>query len=494
MKIVECVPNFSEGRRKNVVDEIKNSIKSVSGITLLDTEMDYDHNRSVITFVGGPEEVVEAAFAGISKAAELINMNEHEGQHPRMGATDVCPFIPIEGVSMDDAVALVVKLGERVGEELHIPVYLYEEAASSPNRVNLADVRRGQYEGIKEEIKTNPARKPDFGPSELGTAGATAIGARKPLIAYNINLSTSDVKIAKKIAKAIREKTGGYKYVKALGLEIKERNIAQVSMNLTDYTKTPIHRVFETVKSEAERYGVNIIGSEVVGLIPMKAIVKTADFYLRLEKFKSSQILESRLRGSSDSSNLYDKTIIDFANSVAKKTSAPGGGSVAALAGSMSASLNSMVSHFTIGKKGYEDVEDEMKHVLQRSTKLKNDLIFNIEDDKKAFREMVKAMKEGDENGVYRAIEVPLKTAEMSFESMQHSYVAVEKGNANTVTDAIVSAYMAYAGVMGGVMNAKINLGSVSEETKMKFVSRIDALISNADELMRKVREKVQDI
>jgi glutamate formiminotransferase len=295
-KIVECVPNFSEGQRQDLLEEIAKVIKGVEKVRLLAYESDKDHNRSVFTFIGEPEGVRKAAFYAISKASELIDMNKHEGEHPRIGATDVVPFIPISEVSMDDCVELARTLGQEVAEKLKIPIFLYEYAASKPQRQNLANIRRGEYEGLKEAIVKDPDRKPDYGPSELHpTAGATVIGARMPLIAYNVNLNCDDIDIAKSIARAIRHSSGGLKYVKALGLEIKERGIVQVSMNLTNYQKTPVHRVFEMIKSEAARYGVDILGSEVIGLIPMDALVDTADFYLRIENFDKSQILENRL-------------------------------------------------------------------------------------------------------------------------------------------------------------------------------------------------------
>jgi glutamate formiminotransferase len=295
-KIVECVPNFSEGQRTDVIEAIANQIKSVEGVRLLDYEHDKDHNRSVMTFVGEPEGVKRAAFASCAKAAELIDLNRHKGEHPRIGAADVIPFIPISNVSMDECVTLARDLGKEIAEKLGIPVYLYEYAATKPERQNLANIRKGQYEGLRESIQKDPERGPDFGPSKLHpTAGATVVGARMPLVAYNVNLSTDDISIAKSIAKSIRYSSGGLKYVKALGLEIKERGIVQVSMNLTNHQETPVFRVFDLIKKEAERSGVEILGSEVIGLIPMNALVDSAEFYLRLENFDKSQILEKRL-------------------------------------------------------------------------------------------------------------------------------------------------------------------------------------------------------
>jgi glutamate formiminotransferase len=292
-RIVECVPNFSEGRRREIIDEIVGALASVEGVRVLDVQSDADHNRSVVTMVGQPQDVEEAAFRGIERAAQLIDMGQHQGEHPRMGATDVVPFVPIAGVTMADCVEMAHRLGERVGRELSIPIYLYEEAATRPERRNLADVRRGEYEGLKVEIETDPHHVPDFGPARMGKAGATAIGARPPLVAFNVYLNTDDVAIAKAIARAVRHSSGGLRYVKALGLLVEGR--AQVSMNLTDYRQTPIYRVIEMLRREAARYGVTIASSEVVGLIPNEALVDTAQFYLQLDGFSSDQILENRL-------------------------------------------------------------------------------------------------------------------------------------------------------------------------------------------------------
>lgn len=294
--IVECIPNFSEGRNAESVDQIVAAINSCPDAVLLDRESDPNHNRSVVTFVAPRERVVDAAIAGAKKALELIDLNKHTGEHPRMGATDVIPFVPISGVSMDDCVALARECGERMWSELGIPVYLYEKAATRPERENLAAVRKGQFEGIRDEIATSDSRVPDYGERRVHpTAGITAVGARPPLIAYNVNLATSDVEIANKIARAVRHQSGGLRYVKALGFELKDRGIVQVSMNMVNYEGTPLFRAFETIKREAERYGVAVVGSEIVGLVPQRALNAVADFYLQLEKFSEDQILEHRL-------------------------------------------------------------------------------------------------------------------------------------------------------------------------------------------------------
>jgi glutamate formiminotransferase len=294
-KLVECVPNFSEGRRQEVIDQIADAVRQVKGVRLLDVSSNPDHNRTVLTFVGPPEAVAEAAFAATAEAVKLIDMEQHRGEHPRIGAMDVVPFIPISGMTMEDAVALANQVGRRIANELGVPVYLYSAAATTPTRKRLPDVRQGQYEGLKESIATEE-RKPDYGrPQMHPTAGATAVGARPPLIAFNVNLGTTDLKIAKNIAKGLRESSGGLVNVQAMGVDLAEQGMVQVSMNLLDYTHTPIHRAYELVRVEAERYGVPVVGSEIVGLIPLDVLVGAADFYLRLTDFSRNQVLEARL-------------------------------------------------------------------------------------------------------------------------------------------------------------------------------------------------------
>ncbi len=295
-EIVWCVPNFSEGRRQDVVDQIAGEVSAVEGVKLLGADPDPDHNRVVVSFVGTREGVAEAAFRTVARARELIDLNEHEGEHPRMGATDVVPFVPVQGVTMDDCVELAKKVGERIGSELDIPVFLYEKAATRPERENLAIVRKGQFEGLRDLIGKDPDRSPDYGPDHIHpTAGAVAVGARMPLIAYNVNLGTDDVKVAKTIAKTVRHLSGGFRHVKAMGFEIKERGIVQVSMNLVNFKASPIFRVQETIRREAARYGVPVVGAEIVGLVPMEALVETAKWYLQLEDFDDEQVLENRI-------------------------------------------------------------------------------------------------------------------------------------------------------------------------------------------------------
>lgn len=294
-QVVQCVPNISEGRNPEIVQAVVDAVAAVPGVQMLDWSSDADHNRSVLTFVGTADGVEQAAFTVCQKAAELIDMTAHSGEHPRMGATDVVPFIPIQGISMDDCVELANRVGKRVGEELGIPVYMYEKAAKAPGRRNLAKVRRGQYEGLEKKLQTE-AGKPDYGPANFNAkSGATAIGARMPLVAFNVNLGTDNLEIANQIARNVRHSTGGLKAVKAMGVMLEERNIVQVSMNMVNFKETPLYRAVELIRAEARRYGVNVIGSEVIGLVPLEALVESLDYYMGLEGFKSSQILETRL-------------------------------------------------------------------------------------------------------------------------------------------------------------------------------------------------------
>jgi len=343
-KLVECVPNFSEGRERAKVEAIAAAIRGVPGALVLDLELDGDHNRSVITFVAPPEVVVEAALAGAAKAVELIDLRVHEGVHPRIGAVDVMPFVPLEGVTLAECVALAERAAELLWKRLGVPAYLYEAAARRPERVNLENIRRGQFEGLREEVKVNAERRPDFGEAALHeSAGATVVGARKFLIAYNINLSTPDVEVAKRIAKGIRASSGGYRNVKAMGVLLHSRNLAQVSMNLTDFEATPVHRVYETVKAEAARYGAAVVGSEIIGLIPKRALEMTADYALRIEEFSPRMVLENRVAEATEGRS----PMAEFFDALAAGTPTPGGGSAAAAAGAMAAALGAMVARLS---------------------------------------------------------------------------------------------------------------------------------------------------
>src|SRR3954468_16117260 len=363
--LVECVPNFSEGRDKAVVDAIVEAMQ-VKGVYLLDREMDSDHNRCVITLVGDRDAIAEAAIRGVGRASELIDLTKHQGAHPRMGAADVVPFIPIEGVTLEDCVAISKHVAEEIWKRFQIPTYLYEAAARTPERQNLENIRRGQFEGIRDDIATNPARKPDFGdPRVHPTAGATVVGARKFLIAYNVFLNTADVDVAKKVAKAVRFSSGGLRYVKGAGFSV--RGLAQVSMNLTDFEQTPIARVFEMVKREAERHGVQPLSSEIVGLIPKKALEQAAEWFLQVENFDSSLILENRLAavmGGKMAIGGLRAGVEPFVEQLAAPTATPGGGSAAAASGAMAAALGSMVAAMSRGKKAYLQYERELSDAI----------------------------------------------------------------------------------------------------------------------------------
>jgi glutamate formiminotransferase/formiminotetrahydrofolate cyclodeaminase len=504
-KIVECVPNFSEGRRPEVIEAILAEIKSVPGVLLLDREMDADHNRAVVTFVGGPDEVKAAAFKAIAKATELIDMEKHHGEHPRMGATDVVPFIPISDVTQRDCVLLAEQLGEQVGEKLQIPVYLYEAAARRPERQNLADVRRGEYEGIKAEIEINPDRRPDFGPAKMHpTAGAVAIGARMPLIAFNVYLGTPYVGIAKRIAKAIRFSGGGFRYCKALGFEIKERHQAQISMNLVNYKKTTIFRVFEMIKAEAERYGVPILSSEIVGLTPQDALLDVAEYYLKLENFKKDQVLENKLMSFAGGEK---EGLEGFVDQVASSSPAPGGGSVAAACGALGAALSSMICRLTIGRKRFLEVSEELKAVLEKAEAIRRQMEDFIVKDAESFDKVMTAMKlpkytdeekEKRDRAVQEAtrgaIVIPLQVMEQGLEALKLSRTVAEKGNPNMVSDAGVSALAARTAVAGAYYNVRINLNSLADQEFVKATrEKADAVRSEAETLAQEIERLVEE-
>ena len=502
-KLIECIPNFSEARRPEIIDQIVAAVTSVDEVHLLDRSSDMDHNRTVLTFAGPPQAVERAAFRAIKAAAELIDLNKHTGEHPRIGATDVCPFVPLADVSMDECIAIAKRLGQRVSDELGIPVYLYEQAATRPERVNLENIRRGQFEGLKDEIGTNPDRKPDFGPSELGPAGATVIGARSYLIAYNVYLTSNDVEIAKKIAKTIRHSTGGLRYVKALGLLVEGR--AQVSMNMTDYQKTPIALAVETIRREAQRYGVGIHHSELVGLIPQEALVDAAVWYTQLDAFDKGQILESRLYDSTASNQARDCP--SFIDELAAPTPTPGGGSAAAYSAAMGAGLVAMVAGLTMGKKKYAEVEAQMQAIRVHAEKLREDLTYAVDDDAGAFEAVMGAFRlpkeTSDEqaartasiqSATLNAAHVPLHVAEGAVKVMELALLCVENGNVNAISDAASAAAMAKAGLKAAGYNVRINVASLPDPTAgEQFLSQVRELEALAVGIEKSIREKIQE-
>ncbi len=500
MKIVECVPNFSEARRPEVVAAIAQAVAEVDGVHLLDRSSDLDHNRTVLTFAGEPQAVQEAAFRAIARAAELIDLEQHRGEHPRLGATDVVPFIPIQGVSMDECVALARELGERVGRELGIPVYLYEYAATRPERRNLAAIRKGEYEQLKAEIGQNPAREPDFGPAKVGPAGATVIGARDPLIAFNVYLTTSEVAVARQIARAVRHSSGGLRFVKALGLLVDGR--AQVSMNLTNYRKTPIARVVEFIRREAARYGVGIHHSELVGLIPQEALTEAAVWYLQLDQFEPGQVLENRLQAA-----MQAQQTADFLEAVAAPSPTPGGGSAAAHAGALGAALAEMVAGLTLGKKAYASVQEEMETLRQRAAALRAALTRGVSRDAAAFDAILEAFRlpkstaeektarrEAIQQATVRAAEVPLETARQAVEVMELALQAAAHGNRNAITDAAAGASLARAALTAAGYNVRINLGGLDDqETATRLLDELRQLETRATALETRLQDTLTE-
>jgi len=549
-KLVECVPNFSEGRDKSVIDAIAASISSVAGVKLLDVDPGADTNRTVFTFVGSPEAVVEAAVCSARAARSLIDMSRHSGAHPRMGALDVCPFVPVTGVSMDECVAIAKKAAGRIAEELAVPVYLYEHAASKPERRSLADIRAGEYEALPQKL-AKPEWAPDFGPSSFVPGwGATAVGARDFLIAYNVNLNTRDRKLANEVAlsvreggRAAREKNGAVlkdaagntlmvpgrlKNVRAIGWYIDTYRMAQVSINLTNYKETPLHVVYQTVKEEAERLGLSVCGSELVGLLPLEPLLEAGRYYLRAMG-KSPGAPERELVELAvttlglDSVAPFDpkKKIVDyvarpdshltamdvdaFVDEVSSDSPAPGGGSVSALAGSLGAALAAMVANLTVGKKGYEAQWPAMSELAVRAQAVKDRLLRAVDEDTAAFNAVMAAMKlpkgsPGEkaarehalQAGYKAAVEVPLSTAEACVEAVELALHAIA-GNRNSASDAGVAALMARAGAQGASLNVLINLGAIHDaEYVSKMRNRVATLRSRADALCAEAVQAVE--
>ncbi|MEE4310483.1 MAG: glutamate formimidoyltransferase [candidate division KSB1 bacterium] len=551
--LVECVPNFSEGRDRKIIDAIAKEITDTDNVKLLDVDPGSDTNRTVVTFIGTPDGVETAAFKAIKKAAELIDMQQHSGAHARMGATDVCPFVPVSGISVDECIDMANRLGERVAEELEIPVYLYEEAAKTPDRKNLADVRRGEYEGLPEKLK-DPIWKPDFGEATFNSkSGATVIGVREFLIAYNINLNTRDRKLATDIALTIREKgrlkrdvngvvlrdgsgkalrqPGLLKECKAVGWYIDEYEQAQISMNLVNYKVTPPHIAFDTVCSEAEKRGLRVTGSELVGLIPLSAILEAGKHYLRKQGKSTGVSEEELIHTAATSLGLKDvadfdpakkiieyqvretkgplvrKDMREFANELASESPAPGGGSVSALAGALASGLVSMVANLTHGKKEYSESWQEMEDIASRAQSLKDDLLRSIDQDTEAFNALMSCFgmpKKTDEQKALRnvaiqkatqnACEVPLSVMKMAIEVLKLSKIVAVKGNENALSDAGVSALMGLAAIKGAGYNVSINLGSIEDSDYVRDQrTAIKALKDKAEDLADSIEKEVSN-
>ena len=482
-RLIECVPNFSEGRDASKIDALVAAMQSVEGVYVLDRESDADHNRCVITLAGEPEPVAEAALRGVGKALELIDLTRHSGAPPRLGATDVVPFIPVDGVSIEDCVALAKKVGNEIWNRYKIPVYFYEAAATRLDRTNLENVRKGQFEGVREEILRNPDRAPDVGDARLHpTAGAVIVGARKFLIAYNINLNTPDVSIANKIAKAIRFSSGGLRYVKSMGVDLRARHVAQVSINMTDYEQTPLHRVFEMVRSEAARYGASIVGSEIVGLIPKRALEMTADFFLQFENFSPAQVFENRLAAALSGVPLESgpgklaALAHPFLHAVAEPTATPGGGSVSAFAAALAASLGQMVAGLSRKKKSQAAYVDQLSQAVSDLHAAAANLATAIDRDAESYDAVLAAFKlpkDTPEESARRdsaiqkatrgAAEVPMTVARKSTEIFERLGQLQAISSASMFSDLRVARLMAAAGARGALANVAINLDSITD-------------------------------
>ena len=552
-KIVECVPNFSEGHDLAVIEQITLVIKQVEGVKLLDVDPGADTNRTVVTFVGEPQAAVEAAFQAIKRAAEVIDMGKHSGAHARMGATDVCPFIPVSNMTMEECVELSRILGKRVGEELNIPVYLYEYAASAPERQNLANIRAGEYEGLAQKLK-DPKWKPDFGKAEFNAkAGATVIGARKFLIAYNVNINTRDAKKATDIALEIREagrnardpktnlfirdengvpltRPGTLKAVKAVGWYIAEYNMAQISINLVDQEQTPIHIAFDEVVKQADLRGLHVTGSELVGLIPLNAMLEAGKYFLKKQKSSTAvsqaeliriaiqsmglneisafnpqeRIIEYQL--AADHKNLLvDMGITEFVDELASDSPAPGGGSVSALASAMAAGLTNMVGVLTFGKKDYASNQLEIETVSNQAQALKDIMLHLVDEDTKSFNDVMAAMRlpkaspeeqatreQALQEATIYSARVPLQVMEHSFEIMKLAARMAEIGNQNSLSDAGVAVLQAQAGLEGAALNVLINIPGIADKALvLDLEKRVAKLRRESATLARKCLDRV---
>src|SRR5881227_1765876 len=553
-KLIECVPNFSEGRDKNVIRQITDAIESVDGVSLLDVDPGASTNRTVVTFVADLEPAVEAEFRGIQKAAELIDMRKQKGAHPRMGATDVCPFIPVSNVSWEEAIECAQKLGKRVGEELKIPVYLYEKAAKDKSRSNLAVIRAGEYEGFFEKIK-QPKWKPDFGPAVFNEkSGATVIGVRDFLVAYNANLNTKSVRRANSVAFDVREQgrvktedgtpsgkpvldangepvriPGALKHVKAIGWFVKEYGIAQVSMNLTNIEETPLHLAFEACVESAAKRGMRVTGSEIVGMVPKKCLVDAGRYFLHKQRWSEGvseeELIDIAVRSmglselkpfdphqkvielkiQSDSKSLVKMNLREFCNETLSDSPAPGGGSVAALMGALGASLGGMVANLSAGKRGWDDKLEYFSNWAVTAQQLKDELLALVDEDTAAFTEVMDAFalpKESAEEKAARAAaiakatkyaaEVPLKVMETAYKSYELLSEMADKGNPASISDVGVGALATQACTEGAALNVRINLGQLKDEKfKAALLEKVRKIRADSERKFKKISQVV---
>jgi glutamate formiminotransferase/formiminotetrahydrofolate cyclodeaminase len=555
-KVIECVPNFSEGRDLEVIRQITNAIESVDGISLLNVDPGASTNRTVVTFAGTPAAAVEAAFRGIQKAAELIDMRKQKGAHPRMGATDVCPFIPVSNVSWEEAIECANELGKRVGEELKIPVYLYEKAAKDASRSNLSIIRAGEYEGFFEKIK-EPAWKPDFGPAVFSEmAGATVIGAREFLVAYNVNLNTKSVRRANSVAFDVREngrvKTedgtpsgkpvlaasgepvrvpGLLKHVKAIGWYVEEYGMAQVSMNLTNLEETPLHAAFDACNESASNRGLRVTGSEVVGMLPKKCLVEAGKYFLRKQKWSEGaaeeelidiairsmglselkafdpkeKIIEFKME-SAVKKSLVKMDLREFCNETLSDSPAPGGGSVAALMGALGVSLGGMVANLSAGKRGWDDKLQYFSDWAVKAQQLKDELLFSVDEDTAAFNKVMAAFglpKDSAEEKTARsaaiqsankyAAEIPLRVMETAMKAYQLLAEMADKGNPASISDVGVGALAVRACIEGAAMNVRINLSGLKDEkVKSDLQERVRKVTADSESQFTKIHRVVE--
>jgi len=556
-KLIECVPNFSEGRDPNIIRQITAAIESVDGVSLLNVDPGASTSRTVVTFVGGPEAVVEAAFRGIQKAAELIDMRKHKGAHPRMGATDVCPFVPVSDVSWEEAIACANQLGKRVAEELNIPVYLYEKAARDPSRSNLSIIRAGEYEGFFEKIKEK-AWKPDFGPAVFNEkSGATAIGARNFLVAYNVNLNTKAVRRANSVAFDVREngriKTddgtpdgkpvldengepvripGMLKHVKAIGWYVEEYGIAQVSMNLTNIEETPLHAAFDACNQAANKRGLRVTGSEIVGMVPKKSLLDAGRYFLRKQKWSEGaseeeivdiairsmglselkpfdpreKIIEFKMESAASKKSLLKMDLRQFCNETLSDSPAPGGGSVAALMGALGASLGGMVANLSASKRGWDDKLKYFSDWAVKAQQLKDELLFLVDEDTAAFNKVMDAFalpKDSAEEKAARtdaiqaaskyAAEIPLRVTETAFKAYQLLAEMAEQGNPASISDIGVGLLAVRACIDGAAMNVRINLASLKDEKlRSALQEKIRKISADSENRFKKISQVVE--
>ncbi|MCF8244342.1 MAG: glutamate formimidoyltransferase [Saprospiraceae bacterium] len=556
-QLIECVPNFSEGRDMAIIKLITDEIESVEGVKLLDVDPGKATNRTVVTFVGAPEPVIQAAYLAIKKAAEVIDMSKHKGEHPRMGATDVCPLIPIANITMEETAKWAHKLGEKAGSDLGIPFYMYESAATKPERRNLATVRSGEYEALPEKLK-KPEWKPDYGPAVFNAkAGATAIGARDFLVAYNVNLNTTSERRANSVAFDVREQgrvmrkgdpiegeivrdasgepvreAGACKAVKGIGWYIPEYGVAQVSMNLTNIEVTPLHVAFEECRKSANNRGMRVTGSELVGLVPLKVLTEAGRYFLQQQKWSAGvseeelvhiavkslgldeltpfdpkkKIIEYQL-ADEQSAPLIHKSLRAFANETAKDSPAPGGGSISAYVGALGASLGTMVANLSAGKRGWDDRLEEFSAWAEKGQAIKDSLLKLVDEDTNAFNQIMAAFrlpKETAEEKAARkaaiqaatryAIEAPMRTMEAAFAVFELAEAMVKDGNPNSVSDAGVGALCARAAVMGAWMNVKINAVSLADkELAADFIQKAEAIVRQANEWEQKIVKMVEE-